>query len=266
MKLTIFLLFLVSFQLLNLKSFSERKKNSFSSSFDNFSTLSNKKVGKKLRVFLISKLKIKSFWHYINLQNTDNTYNMVIEIPKKTRAKFELSKEEKKNPIKQDIDKSTKNLRFYKIDPIFNYGFFPQTWENSAKTYFGKYKGDDDPYDVVEIGKKRYKTGQVVKVRVLGAFCLIDHGEVDWKILVINNKEYEDYQLNKRKYRKKFKKIMNWFKIYKTYEGKKVNKIMFNDKIFSIRKTKKLIEEGYNDYLKLKSLQIKGVDYKKYHL
>ena len=49
-------------------------------------------------------------------------------------------------------------------------------------------------------------------------------------------------------------------------EEKKVNKIMFNDKIFSIRKTKKLIEEGYNDYLKLKSLQIKGVDYKKYHL
>jgi inorganic pyrophosphatase len=105
----------------------------------------------------------------------------------------------------------------------------------------------------------------VIKVRVLGAFCLIDHGEVDWKILVINNKDYENYRLNKRKYRKKFKKIINWFKIYKTYEGKKVNKIMFNDKIFSVKETKNLIEEGYNDYLKLKSFQVKGVNYKKYN-
>jgi vacuolar-type H+-ATPase subunit F/Vma7 len=152
MKLTIFLLFLISLKVSNFKSFSERKKNNSSFPFDKFSTVSNKKAGKNYRVFLLSKFKIKSFWHYINLQNSDNTYNMIVEIPKKTRAKYELSKEEKKNPIKQDIDKTTKKLRFYKIDPMFNYGFFPQTWENSAKTYFGKYKGDDDPYDVVEIG------------------------------------------------------------------------------------------------------------------
>lgn len=265
MKLFIFLIVLTSFNKYSLKSFSRKVGKIANSSFNIYSTISNKKYGKKFRVFLLKEDKLKSFWHSIKLKNTDMTYNMVIEIPNNTRAKYELSKEENKNPIKQDIDKKTKKLRFYKIDPIFNYGFLPQTWENSSKIYFGKYKGDDDPYDVVEIGKKTFKIGEVVRVRVLGAFCLIDHGEVDWKILVINNEEYQDYKNNRRKYRKKFNKIMNWFKTYKTYAGKKANKILFNDKIFSKRKTEFLIEEGFNDYIKLKNYKIKGVDYKKYH-
>ena len=50
-----------------------------------------------------------------------------------------------------------------------------------------EYKGDNDPLDVVEIGNSKFGTGAVVQVRVLGALCLIDQGELDWKILVVNN-------------------------------------------------------------------------------
>jgi hypothetical protein len=50
------------------------------------------------------------------------------QIPKWTRAKYEIATGEEFNPIKQD----TKNgkLRNYNFgDMLFNYGAFPQTWE-----------------------------------------------------------------------------------------------------------------------------------------
>jgi inorganic pyrophosphatase len=228
-------------------------------------TLSNNKKGKNFRMYLLRKMNVKSFWHYISLKNYDKTFNMIVEIPKNTRAKMEMSKEEAKNPIKQDMIKNTNKLRFYKIDPIFNYGYFPQTWENSVKTYFGKYKGDDDPYDVVELGSNTYKIGDVIKVKILGSFCLIDHGEVDWKILVINEDEYKDCKDRKQHFKRVFKDVMQWFKLYKVYEGKKENKILFNNKIFSVKSTKKLIEEGYQEYLLLKNKKIPGIDYVKYN-
>ena len=43
---------------------------------------------------------------------------------------------------------------------------------------------------MVEIGNSKFGTGAVVQVRVLGALCLIDQGELDWKILVVNNEEF----------------------------------------------------------------------------
>ena len=39
--------------------------------------------------------------------------------------------------------------------------------------------------DVVEIGSQQLKTGGVYKVKVLGAYAMIDEGELDWKIIAI---------------------------------------------------------------------------------
>ena len=46
-------------------------------------------------------------------------------------------------------------------------------------------QGDDDPVDVVEIGGEQLVSGQVYKVKVLGAYAMIDEGELDWKIIAI---------------------------------------------------------------------------------
>lgn len=46
-------------------------------------------------------------------------------------------------------------------------------------------QGDNDPVDVVEIGSEQLKTGGVYKVKVLGAYAMIDEGELDWKIIAI---------------------------------------------------------------------------------
>lgn len=40
--------------------------------------------------------------------------------------------------------------------------------------------------DVVEIGEKRGKIGQVLKVKPLAALAMIDEGELDWKIVAIS--------------------------------------------------------------------------------
>jgi inorganic pyrophosphatase len=66
-------------------------------------------------------------WHDIPLKEGDN-YNMVVEIPKMTKAKMEVATKEENNPIAQDIKKG--KLRDYHGPIFWNYGCLPQTWED----------------------------------------------------------------------------------------------------------------------------------------
>ncbi|CRK19927.1 hypothetical protein BN1723_017813 [Verticillium longisporum] len=68
---------------------------------------------------------------YANKEQT--ILNMIVEIPRWTNAKQEISKDELLNPIKQDIKKG--KLRFVRNcfphkGYLWNYGAFPQTWED----------------------------------------------------------------------------------------------------------------------------------------
>jgi inorganic pyrophosphatase len=47
-----------------------------------------------------------------------------------------------------------------------------------------KCKGDNDPVDVVEIGSIKLPVGTVTTVKILGAFAMIDDGELDWYIYI----------------------------------------------------------------------------------
>ena len=64
----------------------------------------------------------------------------------------------------------------------------PQTWEQPDHTWKGLegYGGDDDPVDVVDISSFSVPTGSVIKCKPLAALAMIDEGEVDWKLIVIN--------------------------------------------------------------------------------
>ncbi|VDI07699.1 inorganic pyrophosphatase, partial [Mytilus galloprovincialis] len=91
---------------------------------------------------------------------------------------MEINKEEKLNPIRQDVKKGA--LRYVKnVFPhhgyIWNYGAFPQTWEDPDHTTEETgTKGDKDPLDVCEIGYKVHPRGAVIQVKVLGTMCLVD--------------------------------------------------------------------------------------------
>merc|ERR1711964_955980 len=91
--------------------------------------------------------------------------NFIVEIPRWTNAKIEISKEDSFNPFKQDTKKG--KLRYVRNSfphkgYIWNYGAFPQTWEDPAFAHPDtKANGDNDPLDVVEIGETVGYPGQI---------------------------------------------------------------------------------------------------------
>jgi len=161
----------------------------------------------------------------------------VVEIPRWTNAKMEINKEEPLNPLKQDIKKE--KLRYvHNVFPhhgyIWNYGALPQTWENPQNLDESTgTKGDNDPIDVLEIGFKVAKRGEVKQVKVLGVMGLIDEGETDWKLISIDVKDPMAAKVNDVKdvedyYPGLLKATHEWFKIYKIPDGKPPNQFAFN--------------------------------------
>lgn len=201
----------------------------------------------------------------INSQDFEGlTFNIVIEIPKNTSAKYEVNKELSFNPIIQDskILKSTNQAfkRFIKLPYNINYGMIPQTWENSYEEILPGHKGDDDPLDVFEISGSSFFVGDVVSVEVVGSFCLIDQNEVDWKILCVSKKYLDahsitaDEMFNEFKVKGSLTELLAKLKKYKIYEGKKPNVIYQNDKIFDKVSSIKTILQSHKDYLAHKKI------------
>ena len=86
-------------------------------------------------MYLEQNGSVISSWHDIPLFADQNNgiLNMVVEIPRWTNAKMEISKEEPFNPIKQDIKKG--RLRYVRNcfphhGYIWNYGAFPQVCDS----------------------------------------------------------------------------------------------------------------------------------------
>ncbi|RKU40643.1 Inorganic pyrophosphatase [Coniochaeta pulveracea] len=162
--------------------------------------------------------------------------NMVVEIPRWTNAKLEISKDELLNPIKQDVKKG--KLRFVRNcfphkGYLWNYGAFPQTWEDPNAVHpETKAKGDNDPLDVCEIGELVGYTGQVKQVKVLGVMALLDEGETDWKVIVIDVNDPLAPKLNdiedvERHLPGLLRATNEWFRIYKIPDGKPENQFAF---------------------------------------
>ena len=57
-------------------------------------------------------------------------------------------------------------------------------------------QGDNDPVDVVVIGSEQCERGGVYKVKPLGAYAMIDDGELDWKIVCIKADDPRAHLLN----------------------------------------------------------------------
>ncbi|CBZ23225.1 putative inorganic pyrophosphatase [Leishmania mexicana MHOM/GT/2001/U1103] len=183
---------------------------------------------------------IVSAWHDLPLYTGASAEPLVLtcvtEIPKGTRAKLELSKEEPHNPIKQDILKSKEGqpLRYFLYgDMPFNYGFLPCTWEDPTHIDPNtKCVGDGDPVDVVHIGTP-HRVGTYGPVRVLGVLGLIDEGETDWKIIVesVSTTAGEGYGMLSKVPQELQATIIDWFENYKVPDGKKKNEFAFNKAI-----------------------------------
>ena len=81
--------------------------------------------------------------------------NMVVEVPRWSNAKMEISKDNSLNPIIQDEKKGVARFVhncFPHHGYIWNYGAVPQTWESPfLSDKHTDCKGDNDPIDICDI-------------------------------------------------------------------------------------------------------------------
>lgn len=190
--------------------------------------------------------------------------NMIVEIPRWSNAKLEISKDESFNPIKQDTKKG--KLRFVRNcfphkGYIWNYGAFPQTWEDPNHTHPDtKAKGDNDPLDVCEIGEQVGYVGQIKQVKVLGVMALLDEGETDWKVIVIDVNDPLASKLNdiedvERHLPGLVRATNEWFRIYKIPDGKPENQFAFSGEAKNRKYATEIVHECNEAWKRLVSGQ-----------
>ena len=164
--------------------------------------------------------------------------NIVIEIPKGTKEKWEVSKINGK--LEKDFFMG--KPRVIQFDPYpVNYGTIPKT---VLPRNIG---GDGDPLDVILIGGQLIR-GQVVEGKIIVLIKFLDFGEYDDKIVAVplnaefeNINNIEDLINVKEKYN--LKSIINWFTEYKgenivTYYGysnkeQAIKKVLLSNKYFN---------------------------------
>ncbi len=106
-------------------------------------------------------------WHQVETGYTKSgTVNGIIEIPKGSRAKYELHK----NSGMLMLDRVLFSAVYYPA----NYGFIPQT-----------YCGDGDPLDILILSQIDIVPLCIVQAKVIGVMQMLDQGEDDDKLIAV---------------------------------------------------------------------------------
>ncbi|EOD10053.1 inorganic pyrophosphatase [Emiliania huxleyi CCMP1516] len=195
-------------------------------------------------------------WHNLALYPTasDPSFvNFVCEIPRGATAKLEVQKEKPFNPIMQDTKKGA--LRYYTYGAsFFNYGMLPQTWEDPAKKGFNGTVGDNDPLDVMDLSSRTCKVGEMRKVKILGDLELIDQGELDHKIIVVDAEDPLAASASSAADLPAgvVPKLVEWLKRYKTTDGKPENKLA-SDTPTSAARAAEVVKECHESWQALKA-------------
>ena len=113
------------------------------------------------------KIDHQNPWHKVEIgAKAPHIVNGIIEIPKNTRAKYELDKESGLLLMDRVIFSSM----YYPA----NYGFIPQT-----------YCDDNDPLDILVLSQINIVPMCIVSSKVIGVMHMLDDGEKDDKIIAV---------------------------------------------------------------------------------
>jgi len=155
-----------------------------------------------------------------------------VEIPKGSSDKYEY------NPItkKLELDRVLSVAMHYPE----KYGFIPKTLAP-----------DEDELDVICLTEKSGGAGNYFKARVIGVLRMIDDGEKDDKLLVVDSNEPELNHIKSLEDvpEKRKKKIIHFFSHYKDLENKKVEVGNFEGEE-QAKKLLKECQEAYQDKAK----------------
>lgn len=145
-------------------------------------------------------------WHEVSTgDNAPELVNGVIEIPKGSRAKYELDKET--GMLK--LDRVIYSAMMYPM----NYGFIPQT-----------YCDDHDPLDILVLTMPTLPSLCLVETKPIGVMRMLDNGEADDKIIAIAAHDISVSHINDITDMPDHfqKEVRNFFEEYKKLENKTV--------------------------------------------
>jgi inorganic pyrophosphatase len=113
--------------------------------------------------------------------------------------------------------------------------------------------------------KKVLPLGDYQSVKILGSLCLLDQGELDWKIIGMNSIEAKDRSIKNiedfnRLCPGALKEIQNWFRTYKTFEGKGENAFGYEGRILSSERTIEIIHDNHLFYRDLVTGKVPNPD------
>ena len=188
----------------------------------NFNSHSNEISNQVTRVDKFKIVGKKNFLFDYKNFITPLTVNVVIEIPKNTNEKWEVSKLD--GSLEHEFFMGAPRIIDYLPYPI-NYGMIPRT---VLPLQLG---GDGDPVDAIVLGDALPR-GEVVEAKVLGLIKMKDMGEVDDKVITVNkDSDYfkfnsiEEFQENNPKI---MKNIIAWFQNYKGNNLVKIEGVVSN--------------------------------------
>lgn len=164
-------------------------------------------------------------------KNAPESINIIIEIPKGSKNKYEIDKE----TGLISLDRALHTAQDYPFD----YGFMPQShWE------------DGDPLDVVVLTTYALAPGILVKVRPVAIVHMIDDGDSDAKIIAVPEKDprWDDVQDLKDLNKHTLKEIEHFFLTYKQIQKKEVTVNGIGNKqeaLDAVRKSQELYTEKF---------------------
>lgn len=167
-------------------------------------------------------------WHKVNAgDNAPTIVNGIIEIPKNTRAKYELDKES--GLLK--MDRVIYSSMYYPA----NYGFIPKT-----------YCDDKDPLDILVLSQITVVPMCIVSAKVIGVMRMIDNGELDDKIIAVAENDMSVSHINDISELPEhfLAELRNFFEDYKKLENKKVVIEEFQD----AKTAKDIVKQSMEDY------------------
>jgi inorganic pyrophosphatase len=172
-------------------------------------------------------------WHEVAIgPQPPDILNAIIEIPRGSRAKYEIDKES--GLIK--LDRVIYASMYYPL----NYGFIPQTMGE-----------DKDPLDIVVLTQVSVVPLCLIPCKVIGVMQMVDRGEADDKIIAVATQDASVSHINDVTELPEFFKVelKHFFENYKSLE----NKIVVVDEFLGKQAAVPIIEQSikyYKEYFK----------------
>ena len=146
-------------------------------------------------------------WH--DLPNPEHDiergFNVVIEIPKGSKVKYELDKPS--GMLRVD------RVLYSSVHYPANYGFLPRS-----------YCDDNDPLDVLVLGNEPVYPLSIMRARAIGVMRMEDEGKEDDKIIAVHvhDPAFAEYRDLPEIPRHTWREIQRFFEDYKSLEQKNV--------------------------------------------